>query len=146
MAAAMACRIWPALGSSERCSADTKRASAPEARMLRWRAAGHMVSLLGPGLLRSPAGAGSRTTSLPRTRRRSNGAAFSSGGQVSPPSGMELTPPTLWAGKLAGRVPEPAHRTRHRRVPHDSPGDLLLARDQADLEALLASQRALEWL
>src|SRR5712691_5269242 len=47
--------------------------------------------LLGPGLLRSPAGAGSHTTSLPRTRRRSNGAALRSGGQVSPPSGMELT-------------------------------------------------------
>src|SRR5580693_8275341 len=32
--------------------------------------------LLGPGFLRSPADAGSHTTSLPRTRRRSNGAAL----------------------------------------------------------------------
>src|SRR6516225_6441873 len=46
MAAATACRTSPALGCSQRCSADTNRASARTALMLGWCIADRIVSLL----------------------------------------------------------------------------------------------------
>src|SRR4030088_1712145 len=46
MAAVTACRTWRAVGSSERCSVDTNRASAPAAPMLGCCIVSRMVSLL----------------------------------------------------------------------------------------------------